>query len=90
MVLLKEAEVAKVLGCSTSRVKQLRLSGKLAYIPGRPVLVDVADLNQFIARERSVKEKKAEKRLETPQELARRIWIVRRAVALTKSRFSDK
>lgn len=45
---LLEKEVAELLRCSKSRVKQLRLSGKLPYIEGRPVLVDRKDLRQFI------------------------------------------
>jgi hypothetical protein len=37
--LLTEAEVALRLRCSPSKVKRLRLAGKLAYLPGRPVMI---------------------------------------------------
>lgn len=46
--LLTEPEVAEILRCSTSKVKRLRLGGKLVYLPGRPVLVSRADLAAFI------------------------------------------
>lgn len=45
---LTEPEVAQILRCSTSKVKRLRLSGRLTYVPGRPVLIAEADLNAFI------------------------------------------
>ena len=48
MKLLLESEVAQILRCSTEKVKRLRLSGKLAYQPGRPVLVDEADLLAYL------------------------------------------
>ena len=38
-VLLRESEVAQRLRCSTSKVKKLRRSGQLAYIPGRPLFI---------------------------------------------------
>jgi hypothetical protein len=47
-VLLLEAEVAERLRCSTSKIKRLRLSGVLPYIPGRPVLITEDDLAAFI------------------------------------------
>ena len=46
--MLTEPEVAEILRCSTSKVKRLRLGGKLAYLPGRPVLVSRADLAAYI------------------------------------------
>lgn len=45
---LTEPEVARILRCGTSKVKRLRLGGRLAYLPGRPVLIARADLNAFI------------------------------------------
>lgn len=48
MRLLTENEVAEVLRCSTSKVKRLRLDGKLAYLPGRPVFVKDDDLNAYV------------------------------------------
>ena len=48
MRLLTEIEVAETLRCSTSKVKRLRLAGKLAYLPGRPVLIREDDLNAYL------------------------------------------
>lgn len=45
---LTEPEVAERLRCSTSKVKRLRLSGCLAYVPGRPVLISESDLSAYI------------------------------------------
>ena len=47
-VLLSEQEVADFLRCSRSKVKRLRLDRELNYIPGRPVLIDQADLFAYI------------------------------------------
>ncbi|NKD45374.1 helix-turn-helix domain-containing protein [Haematospirillum jordaniae] len=49
-MLLTETEVAKKLRCSRSKVKRLRLSGRLTYVPGRPVLVDEADLTDYLEK----------------------------------------
>lgn len=46
---LTESEVAKMLRVSTSAIKRRRLSGKLAYIPGRPLLISRADLAAYLA-----------------------------------------
>ena len=53
--LLTQAEVAERLCCSITRVKYLRLSGELAYLRGRPVLISEADLLAFIARQQQKK-----------------------------------
>ncbi|WEZ82192.1 helix-turn-helix domain-containing protein [Rhizobium sp. 32-5/1] len=45
---LTEPEVAKLLRCSTSKVKRLRLAGKLDHVPGRPVLISSADLKAYL------------------------------------------
>jgi len=45
---LTEREVADRLRYSLSKVRRLRLSGKLAYLPGRPPLVE-EDLEAYIA-----------------------------------------
>ena len=50
MKLLTEPEVAEMLRCSTSKIKRLRLSGALAYIPGRPVLIAEQDLAEYLDR----------------------------------------
>ncbi|ESX21412.1 helix-turn-helix domain-containing protein [Mesorhizobium sp. LSJC264A00] len=46
-MLLTQDEVAKRLRCSTQKVKRLRISGQMAYIPGRPVLIEEADLKNI-------------------------------------------
>jgi hypothetical protein len=46
---LTEREVADRLRCSLPKVKRLRLTGKLSYLPGRPPLVDEEDLAAYIA-----------------------------------------
>ena len=48
-MLLTEREVADRLRCSLPKVKRLRLTGKLAYLPGRPPLVDEEDLEAYVA-----------------------------------------
>jgi len=45
---LTEPEAAKLLRCSTSKVKRLRLAGKLTYVAGRPVLISSADLKTYL------------------------------------------
>jgi excisionase family DNA binding protein len=47
-MLLTEADVAARLHCSREKVKRLRLSGKLAYLKGRPVLVKEEDLDAYV------------------------------------------
>ena len=46
---LTEQEVADRLRCSLPKVKRLRLTGKLTYLPGRPPLVEEEDLAAYIA-----------------------------------------
>lgn len=48
--LLTEAEVAERLGCSRKKIQRLRTGGHLSYFPGRPVLIDEADLEDYLAR----------------------------------------
>lgn len=60
--LLTEGEVAERLRCSTSKIKRLRLAGKLVYLPGRPVLVAEDDLDAFISsQKRSAKAERSDK-----------------------------
>ncbi len=47
--LLTDAEVAERLRCTAAKVKRLRLSGKLTYLPGRPPLIDEVDLESYLA-----------------------------------------
>lgn len=48
MIFFTEPEVAEMLRCSTSKIKRLRQSGALAYIPGRPVLIAETDLTEYL------------------------------------------
>ncbi len=84
MKLITQEEAARRLGVSPSTVKRLRISGRLAYIPGRPVLIDEADLEEYVAAKAEADAKKLAKHIETPSERARRHWIVRRAHLLMK------
>lgn len=54
--LLTEAEVATILRCSRSKVKGLRMSGRLSYLPLRPPMIEEADLHAYIEREKRRKE----------------------------------
>lgn len=45
--LLTQEEAADRLRCSVWTVKRLRLTGKLKYIPGRPNLIRVDDIDEF-------------------------------------------
>ncbi|MCW2317217.1 excisionase family DNA binding protein [Rhodoblastus acidophilus] len=89
--LLTEPEVAERLRCSTSKVKRLRRQRRLAYIPGRPVLIDEDDLLAYLddvkqakieraereAAERAVRES-PEWKAQQARLLARKIWTLRK------------
>ncbi len=47
-MLLTQNQVAARLRCSLSKVAALRRTGLLKYLPGRPVLIDDADLDRYI------------------------------------------
>jgi len=46
---LTDEEAGRVLRRSAAFVRRLRLRGELPYIPGRPVYVDRADLEDYIS-----------------------------------------
>ncbi|MER9603409.1 helix-turn-helix domain-containing protein [Mesorhizobium sp. M0243] len=46
--LLTEAEVARFLRCSPSKIKRLRTTGKMAYLPGRPVLIESVAVERYL------------------------------------------
>ncbi|MER9455194.1 helix-turn-helix domain-containing protein [Mesorhizobium sp. M0478] len=90
-MLLTQDEVAKRLRCSPQKVKRLRISGQLAYVPGRPVLIEEADFEKYlegIKRQAKPanpqKEKTGKPVLEDAGVLARRIWLARRNYQLSK------
>ena len=66
---LTQAEVAARLGCCVGTVKQMRFRDGLRYLPGRPVMIDEADLENFLTDMQTEKaaqavERKAEARSE--------------------------
>ncbi|MDG4903496.1 MULTISPECIES: helix-turn-helix domain-containing protein [unclassified Mesorhizobium] len=83
--LLTQKEVAERLRCSEQKVKRLRKIGALAYIPGRPVLIDEADLGEYLSRIKRQSGPAAAKPVaikpvrppESPAALARRVWLAR-------------
>lgn len=72
--LLTEPEVAKILRCHRSKVKRLRLAGKLAYLVGRPVLIRETDLEAYI--EGQTRRQEAKERATKPQVKAARQWAL--------------
>lgn len=68
MKFLTEPEVADILRCSTSKVKRLRLSGALPYIPGRPVLIAEEDLDEYLDRLKQSTQPAAPPKPTTPEE----------------------
>ncbi|MEZ0251715.1 MAG: helix-turn-helix domain-containing protein [Methylobacteriaceae bacterium] len=67
--LFTEAEIAERLNCSVARIRKLRAAGRLAYLPGRPVLITEADYNAFVALERQHLETLASKRRKRARKL---------------------
>lgn len=50
MLLLTEAEVAEQLRCKVTKVTRLRKTGKLPYLPGRPVMILQSDVTEYVER----------------------------------------
>lgn len=46
--LLLEAEAADILRCSVAKIRRLRRTKRLKFIPGRPVTIDEADLLFYV------------------------------------------
>ncbi|MBE7196271.1 MAG: helix-turn-helix domain-containing protein [Parafilimonas terrae] len=99
--LMTEAEVAERLRCSVSKVRKLRYTGRLAFIPGRPVLITDGAFRELLEVEEQRRprtrpmSKKAnaaagEKKKGTgglsPEERGRILWLRHRAPQLRKSR----
>ncbi|KAA3447129.1 DNA-binding protein [Mesorhizobium sp. SARCC-RB16n] len=91
--LLTQEEVAERLRCSVAKVKRLRFTGQLAYLPGRPVLIEEADLEKYLegikrqAKPIATKpEKSAKPALEDPAVLAKRIFWARQNFQFDKQR----
>lgn len=92
---LTENEVAARLRCSASKVKRLRLDGKLAYFKGRPVLIDEADVDAYLESLRIRAEQKAaisapkekpKAMRESPAARAMRVWMRRQNALKDKAR----
>jgi excisionase family DNA binding protein len=95
--LLTEPEAAEILRCSPYTVARIRKAGKLAYIPGRPVLIDEADLLAYIESTKlaaAKREPEPEPEPGTPgydqwineegYRLARKMWLKRKLKAVVK------
>ncbi|MDK9695514.1 MAG: helix-turn-helix domain-containing protein [Siculibacillus sp.] len=50
MNLLTQSEVAGLLRCSVSKIERLRRDGALPFLPGRPVLIELADVLAYVER----------------------------------------
>lgn len=50
------------MGWSVRKLKGLRLTGKLPYIPGRPPMIDEADLEAYLTRAKQAAEARATSR----------------------------
>lgn len=60
--LLTEDQAAELLHRTPSWIAAKRRAGDLAFIPGRPVLIELGDLLDFIEKLRSCPEKKKRKK----------------------------
>ena len=73
VTLLTQAEAARILRCSTGKVARERRLGRLAYIPGRPVLLRLEDVLDWLDRRRvTVKTATPEAKPYNPTTAARR------------------
>lgn len=93
-IYLTEAEVAARLGCSTRRVQWLRLTGKLTYVAGRPVLISERALEAYVERARAAKLPKPKPAkgepkpygFMTPAMYARFVWLRRQRAREEKAK----
>jgi hypothetical protein len=53
------------MGWSVRKLKGLRLTGRLPYIPGRPPMIDEADLEAYLTRVKEAAEARAKPRLKS-------------------------
>jgi excisionase family DNA binding protein len=79
---LTQEEVAARLRCSTVTIKRLRLSGQLAYSPGRPVLISETALEAYVGQitvlcEQKPKSPKHEPHQLSPEDADARAWAVK-------------
>lgn len=82
MKLLTESEVAELLRCSREKIKRLRLSGQIRYIPGKPILIDEEDLKAFIEAQKvgsAAQEPRPSKDLDRSPQAARK-WALQQVL----------
>lgn len=61
LTLLTQEDAAKLVRCSCAKLARERRLGRLAYIPGRPVLIKMEDLLDWLDRRRVAAGPKAAK-----------------------------
>lgn len=76
LTLLTQAEAARMLRCSTGKIARERRLGRLAYVPGRPVLLRLEDVLDWLDRRR-VAAKTVEAKPYNPTIAARRAALRR-------------
>ncbi len=80
MNLLTQAEVARVLRCSVSKIAALRYRGEIPWLPGRPVKIELADLLAYMEREAAKRRRRPVPALVagglTPEVRARRVVLL--------------
>lgn len=72
LVLLTQAEAARMLRCSPAKLARERRLGRLAYIPGRPVMLRLEDVLEWLERRRITVKETVEVRRLKPAIAARR------------------
>ncbi|WP_396998890.1 helix-turn-helix domain-containing protein [Ochrobactrum sp. S1502_03] len=81
--LLVQQEVAELLGCSCSTVQRLRLTGRLEYMPGRPILITEKAVQDYLAQKQADKEQLEKLR---KRELSPRGWALMAAFRQNRRR----
>lgn len=76
--LLTDREAAERMGWHWQKIQRLRLAGKLPFYPGRPPLIEPADLDRLKVR-RGPEEKMASSRLVSRPVVAEREAVEQRA-----------
>lgn len=78
LVLLTQVEAAKMLRCSTAKVARERRAGRLAYLPGRPVMLRLEDVLDWLERKRVTVKTRDEGKPFNPMIAARRAALRRK------------
>jgi hypothetical protein len=72
-VLLTQEDAARLMRCSTGKLARERRLGNLAYVPGRPVLIRLDDLLDWLDRRRIAAKPKELPPIYDPTRAARRV-----------------